>query len=375
MKEIKRAVYMVLAIIMSVSTVCAISTEKINIDNPIKIDISGTAQVLFTKSELDSIDKQFDFHRARLGIGGKLNDNVSFFTEFEMTGNISPQTAWTAKPDNRINLPPTPSSSVAAGARYAQKDMGTDGRLTEGYIELKYFKKLKLIVGQMARGSCFELNTPVNQLETIHYSTNVGQFGKYTRGFRIIGSPFSFLKIAVGIDDNAGGITGAIDSSDSKLSAGVKFLIIPWKNHWQIKLCTRRVSETPTSPDGNCLIGGTIFKYAGFHFMGEIFNLHANPINTGINKEIKGDLTSWFLHASYIIPGINLQLVTRYNYFEKRLKGRLTNDLKHASNYNMEILTTGVNWLFSDHARLQIMFDRVDGQDNNSIDAQLEVSF
>jgi len=104
-----------------------------------------------------------------------------------MTSNISPvqdkspKASWTANPKfSLLNVPTDDSLSekIAAGGRYAQKDIGADSRLVQGYIDLKYFKKITLRVGQIPRASSFELNIPVDKLETIQYSTNVGQFGK-----------------------------------------------------------------------------------------------------------------------------------------------------------------------------------------------------
>jgi len=350
--------------------------------NKLNYKISGTAQILFSKSEIDSIDKEFDFHRLRLRLNADINKNVKFFSEFEMTSNISPEqdnspnAPWTANPKlSLLNVPTDDSLSgkIAAGGRYAQKDIGADSRLVQGYIDLKYFKKITLRVGQMPRASSFELNTPVDKLETIQYSTNVGQFGKYVRGFQIKMAPFKFLRVGIGVDDNSGGITGSLDSNDSKITAGLKMLILPWKDHLKIKLCFRRVSETAIYPDANVAIGGFIFDLKGFRLMYEIFGCHLNPVNTDTGKNLKGDITSWYLHSSYMIPYINLQLVTRYNYFEKRIKFKKNEEFK--LHYYLEVLTFGVNWNFSDNTRLQIMYDSVNGRNNDTLDVLLQASF
>ena len=380
MKVMSLALSSVIFILSLFSNAYAVDVKLDNMN----LKISGTAQILFTKSEIDCIDKQFDFHRMRFMVKGDINKNVKFFSEIEMSSNISPEqieppdAAWMATPNNRLNIPYKASltEKIAAGGRYAQKDVGTDSRLVQGYIDLKYHKKVTLRVGQMPRASSFELNTPVSQLETIQYSTNVGQFGKFVRGFQIKTAPFKFLRVGIGIDDNNGGITGSLDSSDSKLSPGIKIALLPWKKHIQIKLCGRRLSETTSGPDANCAIGGVNFKYSGFHFMGEIYSVHLNPLATtdkkGLNLK-KGDITSWFLHASYMIPVINLQLVARYNYFEKRIKFKKTEQF--ALHYDMEVLTCGFNWNFAKNTRLQVMYDSVNGSYNDSLDVLLQASF
>jgi len=382
----------VLIFFLLVSSVHAVELNQLNMNNPLKINLSGTLQTIVTKSEIDQLDEDIDIHRFRMNLGGKLNENVSFFTEFELGANLSNDTIWAARPDARMKILDSKAVStsvngdvykqmipnetrIAAGARYAQKDLGSDSRLVQAYVDLKYFKKFTLRVGQMARGSSYELNTPVNKLETINYSTSVGQFGKYVRGLQLKMTPFTFMKVGIGIDDSVGGITGGTNEPESKLSAGGKIVFIPWKKHFTVKVCGRHVPATEYMPDANAGIFGADFKYMGFHFQGEIYHLHVNPVNNGAKKGLKGNLCSWYVHASYMIPKINVQLVSRYNYFEKRMRDRKTDILKPPANYYMEIITAGLNWNFSPYSRFQIMYDMVDGDDNDSLDMQLELFF
>jgi hypothetical protein len=375
-----------------VTTADAVQLNQLHMNNPLKLNLSGTLQAIVTKSEIEQLDEDVDIHRFRLNLGGKLNENVSFFTEFELGNNLSNNTLWNARPDARMKILDSKAvltnvngdvydqmipneTRIAAGARYAQKDMGADSRLVQAYINLKYFKKITLRIGQTARGSSYELNTPVNKLETINYSTSVGQFGKYIRGIQLRMAPFKFMKIGIGIDDSIGGITGGTNEPKSKLSAGGKIVFIPWKKHFTVKLCGRHIPATDYLPDANAGIIGTDFKYMGFHFQGEMYHLHVNPVNNGAKKGLKGNICSWYVHASYMIPKINVQLVSRYNFFEKRMRVRKTDILKAPANYYMEIITAGVNWHFSPNSRFQVMYDIVDGDDNDSLDIQLELFF
>jgi len=376
----KHFYFIILFICLIVSPGYTVELNQLTIENPLKLNLSGTLQAIVTKSQIEALDEEVDIHRFRLNVGGKLNPNVSFFSEFEFGGNLSPENTWPSgtggNPRMKILDENAVGTSTAAGARYAQKDMGTDSRLVQAYMKFNYFKKLKILVGQMARGSNYELNIPVNKLETINYSTNVGQFGKYTRGIKFVLIPFSFMKIGIGIDDSVGGISGGTDLPKSKFSPGGKIVLIPWKKHLSFKLCARQIYLTQNMPDANAFVAGTNFKYKGFHFMGEVYHLHVNPVaNSDKKKETKGDICSWFVHASYKIPKVNLQIVSRYNYFEKRMKDRRTDILKAKANYYMEIITAGINYNFSPHSRLQLMYDVVDGPKNDSFDAQFEVSF
>jgi len=373
----RRNIWVVLLLMsLMISTANAVQLNQLNVLNPLKFDISGTLQTIVTKSEIEQLDEDIDIHRFRLNFKGKLNDNISFYSEFEMGANISPNTLWAATPATTMKiLDSTVDTEIAAGSRYAQKDMGADSQLVQAYVDLKYFKKVTLRIGQIARGSSYELNTPVNKLETINYSTSVGQFGKFVRGFQLKMAPFKFIKIGICIDDSVGGITGGTNEPKAKLSAGGKIVFIPWKKHFSIKLLTRHVSQTKNMPDANAAIVGADLKYKGFHFQGEMYHLHVNPVNTGTKSALKGNICSWFVHASYIIPKTKVQLVSRYNYFEKRIRDRKTDILKAPANYYMEIITAGVNWNFSPYSRLQVMYDVVDGDDNDSLDIQLELNF
>ena len=393
-KMIQRIIYCTIfsVIALFISNANAVQLKHLNDLYPSKFNISGTLQTILTKSEIEQLDENIDINRFRLNINGKLNENVSFFTEFEIGGNRSSDTLWAAKPDTRMKILDNNAvtsnnngdiyeqyipneTSIAGGARYAQKDMGADSRLVQAYVDLKYIKKITLRIGQMARGSGYELNTPVNKLETINYSTNTGQFGKFVRGFQLKMAPFKFMKVGIGIDDSVGGITGGTNEPKAKLSPGAKIVFIPWKKHFSIKLCARHVSETKNMPDGNAGVAGTVFKYKGFNFQGEMYYLHVNPVNTGTKKGLKGNICSWYLHASYIIPKTKIQLVSRYNFFEKRMRSIKTDILKAPANYYMEIITAGINWSFSPYSRLQVMYDVVDGDNNDSLDFQLELSF
>ncbi|ETR72922.1 MAG: hypothetical protein OMM_01339 [Candidatus Magnetoglobus multicellularis str. Araruama] len=357
----------------------SLELNQLTVENPLIFDISGTLQALITKSQIDDLDDDVDIHRFRLNVSGKLNPNVSIVTEFELGGNMSPETKWQSgtggTPRMKILDETADETSIAAGGRYAQKDMGSDSRLVQAYMQFSYFKKLKIQIGQMARGSNYELNTPLNKLETINYSTNVGHFGKMTRGIKFILSPFSFMKIGIGIDDSVGGITGGTDEPKAKFSTGAKIVLIPWKKHLSFKLCGRHVPVTNEMPDANGFVTGAKFKYKGLNLIGEFYHLHVNPANSGDKKKVKGNICSWYMHASYIIPKTKLQLVSRYNYFDKRMRDRNSDQLKAKANYYMEIITAGINYNFSPHSRLQVMYDVVDGPENDSIDAQVEVSF
>jgi hypothetical protein len=369
----KKISILLFAMVVLAFEVQAVQFKQMSIHKTLEFNISGTLQSIFTKSEIDILDDDFDIHRFRLNLSGKMDDNVSFYGEFEVGSNMS-ETLWTALPASRMKILVL-DEKIAAGARYAQKDFGADSRLVQAYVDLKYFKKFKLRIGQVPRGSSYELNTPVNKLETINYSTSVGQFGKFVRGFQLRFAPCNFLKIGLGIDDSVGGISGGTNQPKAKISAGGKIVFIPWKKHLQLKFCGRHVAETLEMPDANAGIVGADFKYKGFHFQGEAYFLHVNPVNKGTKKGLKGNICSWYAHASYMIPTTNIQIVSRYNFFEKRMRDRKTDILKAPKNYYMEIITAGVNWSFSPCSRLQVMYDVVDGDDNDSLDVQLELSF
>jgi len=365
------------ALIFVANNVEAVQLKQLNMKKSIAFKISGTLQSIITKSEMASLDEDIDIHRFRLNVSGKLDENVSFYSEFEVGSNMSSESLWVASKASRMKIRDTSvlDESIAAGARYAQKDFGADSRLVQAYVDLKYFKKIKLRIGQVPRGSSFELNTPVNKLETINYSTSVGQFGKFVRGFQLGIAPFSFLRIGLGVDDSVGGITGGTNKPKAKWSTGGKIVLIPWKKHLKLKLCGRHVAKTQEMPDANAGIVGADFRYKGFHFQGEAYFLHVNPVNNSTKKGLKGDICSWYVHASYIIPNTTIQIVSRYNFFEKRMRVRKTDILKATANYYMEIITAGINWSFSKSTRLQVMYDVVDGDDNDSLDVQLELSF
>jgi hypothetical protein len=378
MMQKKITIYiLLLTILFLIPFAQAVQLNQLSVNKSIKFDISGTLQTIFTKSEIDILDEDIDIHRFRLNVSGILDENISFYSEFEMGSNMSPEELWKARPAFRMKIldPNSVDPGIAAGARYAQNDFGEDSRLVQAYVDLKYFKKITLRIGQMARGSGYELNTPVNELETINYSTSVGQFGKFVRGFQLKLAPFKFLKIGIGVDDSVGGITGGINTPKAKLSTGLKVVLIPWQKHLSLKICGRHVSQTNDMPDANAGIVGVDFKYQGFHFQGEMYHLHVNPVDMDKGKGIKGNVCSWYVHASYIIPTTNIQLVTRYNFFEKRMRDRITDILKPTANYYMEIITAGVNYRFSPNTRLQVMYDAVDGHENDSLDIQLELSF
>jgi len=375
----KKCFYLVLFMCLTGSSVYSVELNQLNIKNPLKLNVSGTLQAIVTKSQIEALDEDVDIHRFRLSLNGKLNPNVSFLTDFELGGNWSPENQWESgkggNPRMKILDDTAVGTRTAAGGRYAQKDMGADSRLVQAYMKFNYFKKVKIFVGQMARGSNYELNTPVNKLETINFSTNVGQFGKYTRGIKFVLMPWKFMLIGIGIDDSVGGITGGTNEPKSKFSTGAKIVIKPWKKHLSFKICGRHVSETKYMPDANAVVSGAKFNYKGFRFIGEVYHLHVNPANTDQKKNVKGNICSWYIHASYMIPKINLQLVSRYNYFEKRMRNRQTDLLLSKANYHMEIITAGFNFIFSPHSRLQVMYDMVDGPDNDSVDAQVEIFF
>jgi putative ubiquitin-RnfH superfamily antitoxin RatB of RatAB toxin-antitoxin module len=375
----KALIYLIMIeILLLISFAHAVQLKQLNVKKSLEFNISGTFQTIVTKSEIDILDEDIDIHRFRLGFSGKLDEHVSFFSEFEMGANISPDEHWKATPANRMKIldqNPSINPNTAAGARYAQKDFGADSRLVQAYVDLKYFKKITLRIGQIPRGSSYELNTPVNKLETINYSTSVGWFGKYVRSFQLKMAPFKFLKIGIGVDDSVGGITGGINTPKAKISTGGKVVLIPWPKHLSFKLCARHVSQTNDMPDANAGIIGADFKYKGFHFQGEMYHIHVNPVNMNTGKGLKGNVCSWYVHASYIIPTTKIQLVTRYNFFEKRMRDRRTDTLKTPKNYDMEIITAGVNYSFSPNSRLQIMYDALDGKDNDCLDIQLELSF
>jgi len=379
MCKINKISLFVLGILLLVSNVHAIKLKHFGLNESLDFNLSGTLQTIATVSEIEALDEDIDLHRFRLNLKGKLNDNISFFSEFELGANVSPETSWSASPKSRMKIldmsPDLKDKEYAAGARYAQKDFGADSQFVQGYVDLKYFKKITLRIGQMARGSSYELNSPVKKLETINYSTNVGQFGKFVRGFQLKMAPFKFLKVGIGVDDSVGGITGGTNKPKAKLSVGGKVVIIPWPKHLSFKLCGRYISETENMPDANAGIVGADFKYQGFHFQGEMYHLHVNPVNNGEKKGVKGNICSWYVHASYIIPKTKFQIVSRYNYFDKRMRKRKTNVLIASANYYMEIITAGINWNFSPYTRFQVMYDIVDGDDNDSVDIQLELSF
>ncbi len=338
------------------------------------VDVSGVLQAGYSWSEIANTNDQFDISRMRLRLKGSVNADVSYFTELELAGNTSSSYAPAAIPSG------TPASNLnlsnAAGSRLAQKDMGADSRLVMAYVDLNYWGKTTILktirIGQMPRGSNYELAIPVDQLETINYSTNVGQFGKYVRGVQFKLKPYRWMSLGIGIDNGNGGITGTDGALDDSTSWGVKATFFP-KDYMQIKAFFRNVNKSEWMPDAQCYGGGMIYKYAGFNFMSEYYGCNPDPLNDGTKSTVEADITSWFMHVSYIIPDTKLQLVARYNEFEKEVSSRTTG--AQVSDYDLQITTLGFNWMFDKNTRLQVMREMIDGEDNDSTDVQLQIKF
>ncbi len=322
------------------------------------LDISGLAQFNYSWSEQNGRNDQLDTQRLRLIFSAQPAENVSVYAQLEGTDNTS----------NGAN--------GAAGSRNAISDGVADSRVVDLYADISYLDWMTLRVGQFALPNSYELNTPEFDLETINYTQGIGTFGVRDRGFMAMGEPTTQFGWAAwitnGSSSNAAGqsmtaITGASNDNDDKSQYGVQFDYSPTES-LGLKIWGMTEDETLTSPDVDAYGFVLDWVYSGFHLFGEYNLASVTMQNTAGVTTSDDDLSQAYIHLSYLIPQTDLQAVVRYDWAQD--EDNVTN-----TEGDNEITTVGINWNFEKNARLQTMYEFVDGDDNNNLDMQLSISF
>lgn len=315
------------------------------------LDISGLAQFNYSWSEQNGRDDQLDTQRLRLMFSAMPAEEISVYAALEGTDNMS-------------------GSAGAAGGRNAVNDGAADSRVVDLYADLSYLDWMTLRVGQFALPNSYELNTPEFDLETINYTQGVGAFGVRDRGFMAMGEPVPQFAWAAWITNGQGtnsqAITGASNDTDDKSAFGVQFDYSPVES-LGLKLWGLMEEDSLTTDDIDAFGIGADWVYMGFHLFGE-YNIASVSNDTAGVTTTDDDHTNAYIHASYLIPQTDLQIVARYDWYE--MEDNLAN-----TEQDREITTMGFNWNFEKNARLQTMYEFVDGDDNNNLDMQLSISF
>lgn len=308
------------------------------------LDISGLAQFNYSWSQQNGSDDQLDTARLRLNFAAQPAENVSIYAEIEGTNNTSPG---------------------AFGSNAGANDGTADSRIVDMYADLTYLDWMSVRVGQFAIPISYELNTDEYDLETIKYSMGVGIFSSRDRGIMVFGQPIPEFGWSLWGTNGNGGITGATDDTDDQANYGIKLDWNPLTN-LSFKLSGMFQEETDQAsatavPEADVFGLGFNYTYQGFHLMGEYndANLDQNNVET--------DVTEWFMHASYIIPETDLQLVLRYDKYDV--------DTANVNVTDTHITTAGFNWDFEKNARVQLMHEFVDGSDTDNTDLMLGIRF
>jgi hypothetical protein len=324
----------------------------------INADLEGLTQFIYSWDQEGGND-QLDVSRVQINLTGKPADKVYVFVSVEESGHMSPD---------------------AAGARNTIMDGNAEGSIVDAYVDLAYWDKATVRVGQFPLPNSYELNTTPFEQETIQYSQGVGTFSNRDRGIALFADPtpeFSWTGWIVNgggsfLDDNGfvvtgnSAISGASGSGDDRSDFGTQFDYYP-SNSFSIKgwgMWGENASDVSPASDEKYDSFGLGLDYAihNFHFFSEYNNK---------NEDIGGtkyyDFTEWYVHVSHKIPGTTVQAVLRYDEYSM--------DSFNTNVFDRNITTFGLNWDFDKNSRFQIMRDFVDGEDNDKLDAQLSVKF
>jgi len=318
------------------------------------LDISGLAQINASWSERQNIDDEIDLARLRLNFSAKPADHVSVYAELEATDNRSGSDgAWGDLMARCAATGCTSSDGIA------------DSSIADLYVDLTYIPEVSARIGQFALPISYELNTDEYDLETINYTLGVGDFGVRDRGIMLFGKPIPEFAWAVFGMNGAGAITGANNDVDDQSSYGLKLDWNPLENlnfkiwgNFQEETGTSGglVSATGSSSDVDAFGLGANYTYQGFRLMAEYNNKDTERNNA------ENDVTEWFLHASYIIPETDLQVVARYDKYD-------TDDgVAATADTDVHVTTVGLNWNFEKNARVQLMHEFVGGDGVNEMD-------
>jgi hypothetical protein len=332
----------------------AIGMTTISMAKPVSemdLDISGLAQFNYNWSEINLNNDELDTARLRLNFAAQPAEHVSIYAEIEGTNNTS-LGAWG---DNYTRF----SGLAAPGGT----DGVADSRIVDMYTDLTYIPEVSARIGQFALPISYELNTDEYDLETINYSMGVGVFGIRDRGIMLFGQPIPEFGWAVfGMNGN-GAITGATNDGDDQSNYGLKLDWNPLEN-LNFKAWGMFAEETAASAEIDAFGLGFNYTYLGFRLMGEYNDASADV------AAVETDITEWLIHASYVIPETDLQLVLRYD--------KLDEDTANVNMTDVHITTAGFNWDFEKNATVQLMHEFVGGTgvgENDRTDLMLGIRF
>lgn len=322
----------------------------------IKADVEGLAQFIYSWDEQDG-DDQLDISRVLVNFTGRPAEKVYVFVSLEQTNHTS------------RNVPGAPN---AAGARNALMDGNSDNRIVDAYADLSYWEKVTLRVGQFPLPISYELNTAPYDQETIMYSQGVGTFSYRDRGIIVFADPTPEFGWSGWIVNGAGAISGATSSRDDRSDFGVQLDYYPTSS-FSMK-AWGMWGEDASEPPFDTAAFDQKYDAFGLGLDYAIHNFHFFAEYNDMDREQGGiklfDYQEWYLHASHKIPGTDVQVVLRYDEYDKD-----SWDSDPDKEIDQNITTLGLNWDFEKNSRLQIMRDFVDGSDNDKLDIQLSVRF
>lgn len=313
----------------------------------IKADVEGLAQFIYSWGEQDGDDDQMDVSRVLVNFTGRPAEKVYVFVSLEQTNHTSPN---------------------AAGARNALKDGDSDSRIVDAYADLSYWEKVTLRVGQFPLPNSYELNTAPYDQETIMYSQGVGTFSYRDRGVIVFADPTPEFGWSGWIVNGAGAISGAESSNDDRSDFGVQLDYYPTSS-FSMKAWgmwgedASNISAFDQKYDAFGL--GLDYAIRNFHFFAEYNDMDWEQ---GGTKQF--DYQEWYLHTSHKLPGTDVQVVLRYDVYDKD-----SWDSDPNKEIDQKITTLGLNWDFEKNSRLQIMRDFVEDSDYDKLDVQLSVRF
>lgn len=333
----------------------ALGMSSISMAKPLSeldLDLSGLAQINASWSEIDGANDELDLARLRLKLGAKPAEHVALKLQFEETNNISGG-AWG---DNYSRF----SGLNADGA--------SDGRIVDMYVDLTYIPEVSARIGQFALPNNYEILTDEYDLETINYSMGVGVFGTRDRGVMLFGQPIPEFGWAIFGTNGSGAITGATNDTGDQANYGLKLDWNPLEN-LNFKIWGAMAEEDTAAPgltnEMDAFGIGFNYTYQGFRLTGEYNDADSE------NAAAESDITEYYVHASYIIPETDLQLVLRYD--------KLDEDTAGANVTDVDVLTAGFNWNFEKNARVQLMHEFVDESagmgESDRTDLMLSVRF
>lgn len=327
------------------------------------LSITGVAQFGYAWSQRNGADDGMNLNRLRIKLGAPINDNIDFKAELEAADSMA---AGSAFGDN------TPANANIM-------DMGSDSRVVDMYVVLKYLDWASICVGQLATPVSYELQTDVADLETINYSQFVG-IANRDRGVGI-NIPFKNVnaRLAAWVLNGTGGINGAVDDIDDRSTYGAMFEMTPVEPlSFKVFANMSRMSDNTglfagstagnlTELNGDAYGAGINYKSGPVHLSGEYVQVKLKETDEVLSTRLGSAKTrEWYVHGSYMIPDTDVQLVARYDKYDPATA---------TANDDSKITTVGLNWNFDKDARLQIMREFNKGADNDDLDVQLTIKF